>query len=339
MKSSIESNDLQRVGVLGAGAWGTALAQIAAGAGRDVLLWAFEPDVTAAINETQENPLYLPGHRLDGRIRATTDMTALAGMDAILAVTPAQHLRPTLKRLAGHLPAGRPIVLCAKGIEQGTLALMTEVLAAEAPAARAAVLSGPGFARDVVRGLPTATTIACPDPVLGAALVDALGRPTFRPYLTDDLIGAEIGGAVKNVIAIACGIAEGRKLGDGARAALITRGFAELCRLGLSLGGRQETLSGLCGLGDLVLTCSSLTSRNMSLGAALGEGRSAAEVLGERRSVAEGAASAPAVVALAAKHGIEMPICAAVDDVIAGRIDVDAAIVALLARPFRSEGV
>lgn len=339
MKSSIESNDLQRVGVLGAGAWGTALAQIAAGAGRDVLLWAFEPEVAEAINDKQENPVYLPGHRLDGRVRATTDMAALTGMDTILAVTPAQHLRPTLKRLAGALPQGIPMVLCAKGIEQGTLALMTEVLAVEAPGARAAVLSGPGFARDVVRGLPTATTIACPDPGLGAALVAALGRPTFRPYLTDDLVGAEIGGAVKNVIAIACGIAEGRKLGDGARAALITRGFAELCRLGLALGGRQETLSGLCGLGDLVLTCSSLTSRNMSLGAALGEGRSAAEVLGERRSVAEGAASAPAVVALAAKHGIEMPICAAVDDVIAGRIDVDQAIVALLARPFRSEGV
>jgi glycerol-3-phosphate dehydrogenase (NAD(P)+) len=327
------------VGVLGGGAWGTALAQIAAGAGRKVTLWAFEPDVAAAINETHENPLYLPGHALDPAIRAETDIRALAAADVILAVTPAQHLRPTLQRLAPLLPAGKPVVLCAKGIEQGTLALMTEVLAAEAPTARAAVLSGPGFARDVVRGLPTATTIACPDAQLGAALMAALGRPTFRPYLTDDLVGAEIGGAVKNVIAIACGIAEGRKLGDGARAALITRGFAELCRLGLALGGRLETLSGLCGLGDLVLTCSSLTSRNMSLGAALGEGRTVAEVLSERRSVAEGAASAPAVVALAARHGVEMPICSAVDAVLAGRIDVDAAIGALLSRPFRTEGV
>lgn len=330
---------LQRIGVLGGGAWGTALANIAAGAGREVTLWAFEPDVVGAINETRENPLYLPGHRLAPGIRAVANMRDLAGLDAILAVTPAQHLRPTLKRLAGDLPEGAPVVLCAKGIEQGSLALMTEVLALEAPQARGAVLSRPGFAKDVVRGLPTATTIACPDAELGAALVAALGQPTFRPYLTDDLIGAEIGGAVKNVIAIACGIAEGRKLGDGARAALITRGFAELCRLGLALGARQETLSGLCGLGDLVLTCSSLTSRNMSLGAALGEGRRAAEVLSERRSVAEGAASAPAVVALAAKHGVEMPICAAVDDVIAGRLDVDAAIGALLTRPFRAEGV
>lgn len=339
MKSSAESNALQRIGVLGGGAWGTALANIAAAAGRDVRLWAFEPEVVEAVNATHENPVFLPGHRLDARIRAISDMGDLAGLDAILAVTPAQHLRPTLRRLAGELPEGAPVVLCAKGIEQGSLALMTEVLAQEAPQARAAVLSGPGFARDVVRGLPTATTIACQDAALGAALVAALGRPTFRPYLTDDLVGAEIGGAVKNVIAIACGIAEGRKLGDGARAALITRGFAELSRLGVALGGRQETLSGLCGLGDLVLTCSSLTSRNMSLGAALGEGRSVAEVLGERRSVAEGAASAPAVVALAAKHGVEMPICAAVDDVIAGRLDVDAAIVALLTRPFRAEGV
>ncbi len=339
MKSSADSNALQRIGVLGGGAWGTALANIAAGAGREVTLWAFEPDVVAAVNENRENPLYLPGHRLDGGIRAVTDMRDLAALDAILAVTPAQHLRPALRRLAADLPEGAPVVLCAKGIEQGSLALMTEVLAAEAPQARAAVLSGPGFAKDVVKGLPTATTIACPDEALGAALVAALGRPTFRPYLTDDLVGAEIGGAVKNVIAIACGIAEGRKLGDGARAALITRGFAELCRLGLALGARQETLSGLCGLGDLVLTCSSLTSRNMSLGAALGEGRKAADVLGERRSVAEGAASAPAVVALAAKHGVEMPICAAVDDVIADRLDVDGAIVALLMRPFRAEGV
>lgn len=339
MKSSAESNALNRIGVLGGGAWGTALANIAAGAGREVTLWAFEPDVVAAVNETHENPLYLPGHRLDAGIRAVTDMRELAGLDAILAVTPAQHLRPTLKRLAADLPVGAPVVLCAKGIEQGSLALMTDVLAAEVPHARGAVLSGPGFAKDVVKGLPTATTIACPDEALGAGLVAALGRPTFRPYLTDDLVGAEIGGAVKNVIAIACGIAEGRKLGDGARAALITRGFAELCRLGLALGARQETLSGLCGLGDLVLTCSSLTSRNMSLGAALGEGRKASEVLSERRSVAEGAASAPAVVALAARHGVEMPICAAVDDVIAGRLDVDAAIVGLLTRPFRAEGV
>jgi glycerol-3-phosphate dehydrogenase (NAD(P)+) len=304
-----------------------------------VTLWALEPEVAAAIQTSRENPLFLSGVPLHPSIRAHTDLGEAAAADAILAVTPAQHLRPTLRRLAPLLESGKPVVLCAKGVEQGTLALMTDVLAAEAPAARGAVLSGPGFARDVARGLPTATTIACRDASLGQALVTALGLPTFRPYLTDDLVGAEIGGAVKNVVAIACGVAEGRRLGDGARAALITRGFAEMSRLGLAMGARQETLSGLCGLGDLVLTCASLSSRNTSLGAALGEGRSAAEVLGERRSVAEGVASAPAVVALAARHGVEMPICAAVDDLLAGRLDVDGAIGALLARPFRAEGV
>ncbi len=327
------------MGVLGAGAWGTALAQVAAAAGREVTLWAFEPDVAAAIEATRENAVFLPGCPLHPGIAPATDLAALAGLDAILAVVPAQHLRQTLRRLAPQLAPSMPVVLCAKGVEQGTLALMTDVLAAEAPLARAAVLSGPGFARDVARGLPTATTIACADQGLGRALVAALGLPTFRPYLTDDLVGAEIGGAVKNVIAIACSVAEGRKLGDGARAALITRGFAELSRLGLAMGARQETLSGLCGLGDLVLTCASLTSRNTSLGAALGEGRAIGEVLAGRVSVAEGVASAPAVVALAARHGVEMPICTAVDDLLAGRLDVDAAIAALLSRPFRAEGV
>lgn len=339
MKSSAESTRIETVGVVGGGAWGTALAQIAATAGRTVTLWAFEAEVVSSINRDHENPLFLPGSRLDPGIAAVTDLDAVAVADVILAVTPAQHLRATLRRLVPALPAGAAVVLCAKGVEQGSLALMSEVLAEEAPNARCAVLSGPGFARDVVRGLPTATTIACADARLGEALVRAVGLPTFRPYLTDDLIGAEVGGAVKNVIAIACGVAEGRKLGDGACAALITRGFAELSRLGLAMGARQETLSGLCGLGDLVLTCSSLASRNTSLGAALGEGKSVAEVLDARRSVAEGAASAPAVVALAARHGVEMPICAAVDDLLSGRVDVDRAIGALLARPFRSEGV
>jgi glycerol-3-phosphate dehydrogenase (NAD(P)+) len=339
MKSSANLTPLDRVGVLGAGAWGTALAQVAASAGREVVLWAYEPEVVEAVNTRRENPGFLPGVRLHEAISATPDLSTVAAVDLLLAVTPAQHLRGTLRRLAERLAPGLPVALCAKGVEQGTLALMTEVLASEAPRARAAVLSGPGFARDVARGLPTATTIACADAMLGQALVAALGLPTFRPYLTDDLIGAEIGGAVKNVIAIACGVAEGRQLGDGARAALITRGFAELSRLGLAMGARQETLSGLCGLGDLVLTCASLSSRNTSLGAALGQGRAMADVLAERTSVAEGVASAPAVCALAARHGVEMPICAAVDDLLAGRIDVDRAIAALLARPFRSEGV
>lgn len=336
------------ISIIGAGAWGTALAQVAAAGGAEVRLWCFEPEVAQSIAAQQVNALYLPGAPLDSRISPETDLDrAVVGADAILLAVPAQHARGIVRRLAPGLgratppgaPPVTPLVMCAKGIEQGTLALMTDVLAAEAPQAPAAVLSGPGFAKDVVRGLPTATTIACADPEIGRALVRLLGRPTFRPYLTDDLVGAEIGGAVKNVIAIACGISEGRKLGDGARAALVTRGFAELSRLGRAMGARQETLNGLCGLGDLVLTCGSLTSRNTSLGAALGEGKALADILADRRSVAEGAATAPAVVALAARHGVAMPICEAVHDVLRGALDVDAAIEGLLARPFREEGV
>lgn len=332
------SDPIQSVAVLGGGAWGTALAQVAAAAGRATTLWAFEPEVAAAINDSHENPIFLPGIALNPDVRATHDLAQAARADALLAVTPAQHMRAVLKRLAPLAPAGKPIVLCAKGVEQGTLALMTDVLAAEIPHAAAAVLSGPGFAKDVARGLPTATTIACADAALGQRLVAAIGLPTFRPYLTDDLTGAEIAGAVKNVLAIACGIAEGRGLGEGARAALITRGFAEMMRLGRAMGARDETLNGLCGLGDLVLTCVSRSSRNTSLGAALGEGRKLADILGERRSIAEGAASAPAIVALAAKHGVEMPICAVVDAIVAGRTSIDDGIMALISRPFRAEG-
>ena len=329
---------ITRIAVVGAGAWGTALAQVAASAGRQTMLWAQEPEVVDAINQAHENTVFLPGHKLNPAIRATPALSDAAAADAILMAPPAQHMRAVLTRLAPALKPLQPLVLCAKGVEQGSLALMAAIAAEVAPQAALAVLSGPGFARDVVRGLPTAITVACADSVLGDALIAALGRPTFRTYLTDDLIGAEIGGAVKNVIAIACGVAEGRKLGEGARAALITRGFAELTRLGVAMGARAETLNGLCGLGDLVLTCVSLTSRNTSLGVALGEGRKLAEILAERRSVAEGVASAPAVAALAARHKVEMPICAAVDAIVAGKLDVDAAIDALLARPFRAEG-
>ena len=327
----------ETVAIIGAGAWGTALAQVAAAAQRAVTIWAREPEVVEGINTAQENPLFLPGIRLNQVIRATDDLEDAAEADLILAVPPAQHMRGVLKELKPHVTPGHPIVLCAKGVERGSLGLMTDVLAEEIPEAAPAVLSGPGFAKDVARGLPTATTVASSDRALAQRIVATIGLPTFRPYVADDLIGAEIGGAVKNVIAVACGVAEGRKLGDGARAALITRGFAELTRLGLAMGAKAETLSGLCGLGDLVLTCCSMTSRNTSLGAALGEGRSLSDVLAERRSVAEGAESAPAVVALAQKHGVEMPICRAVDDIIAQRTSIDEAIFALLSRPFRAE--
>jgi len=333
------SQPFETVAVVGAGAWGTALAQVAAAAKRGVTLWAREPEVVKGVNQDQENPLFLPGIRLHPVIRATSELEELASADLVLAVPPAQHMRATLRALKPHLAAHIPIVLCAKGVERGTLALMTDVLAEEMPDRTPAVLSGPGFAKDVARGLPTATTIASPDQDLAQRIVATIGLPTFRPYVADDLVGAEIGGAVKNVIAIACGVAEGRQLGDGARAALITRGFAELTRLGLAMGAKAETLSGLCGLGDLVLTCTSLTSRNTSLGAALGEGRALKEILAERRSVAEGLESAPAVVALAAKFDVEMPISAAVEAIVTERISIDDAITALLSRPFKAEGV
>lgn len=326
------------VAVIGAGAWGTALAQVAAAAGQPTTLWAREPEVAESVNSGCENVLFLPGVKLNPVVRATNDLEDAASAELILAAPPAQHMRATLKALKPLLRQGTIIVLCAKGVERGSLALMTEVLAEEIPGQPPVVLSGPGFAKDVARGLPTATTIASPDQALAQRVVATIGLPTFRPYVTDDVIGAEIGGSVKNVIAIACGVADGRKLGDGARAALITRGFAELTRLGLAMGARAETLSGLCGLGDLVLTCASMNSRNTSLGAALGEGRALKDILAERRSVAEGAESAPAVVALAAKFGVEMPICQAVDAIIAGRMSIDDAISALLSRPFRAEG-
>lgn len=339
LSAAKSSQVIESVAVLGAGAWGTALAQVAASAGRRVQLWAREPEVVEAIRKERVNTLFLPDIALDPGIEPSNDLAAMAQADLILAAPPAQHMRATLRALKPALPKGQAIALCAKGVEQKSLALMTEVLAEELPDARPAVLSGPGFAKDVARGLPTAITFACADPVLAEAAIEAIGLPTFRPYVTDDLIGAEIGGSVKNVIAIACGVAEGRRLGEGARAALITRGFAELTRLGVALGAQAETLSGLCGLGDLVLTCASLSSRNTSLGAALGEGRTLAEIMAERRTVAEGVASAPAVTALAEKNGVEMPICEAVDALLAGRIDVDEAIAGLLSRPFRPEGV
>jgi glycerol-3-phosphate dehydrogenase (NAD(P)+) len=327
----------QSVAILGAGAWGTALAQVCAAAGRAVQIWALEPEVAAAINDGHENPMFLPGLALNPAIRATGSLVAAAEAELILAAPPAQHMRAVLKAIAPSLSPKTPIVLCAKGVERGSLALMTDVLAQELASAAPAVLSGPGFAKDVARGLPTAVTLASPDAALAQRVVATIGLPTFRPYVADDLVGAEIGGAVKNVIAIACGVAAGRKLGDGARAALITRGFAELTRLGLAMGAKAETLSGLCGLGDLVLTCASLNSRNTSLGAALGEGQALASILAERRSVAEGLESAPAIVALAHKHGVEMPICEAVADIVSGKLSVDAAIAALLSRPFRAE--
>ncbi len=328
---------MRTVGVIGGGAWGTALAQVAARAGRDVILWAREPEVVASINADHENATFLKDVPLEPSIQATGALAELAAADLILAVPPAQHMRSTLTAFAPHTRAGLPILLCSKGVEQGSLKLMTEVLAETIPQAQAAVLSGPSFAGEVARGLPTAVTLACRDTGCAEDLAEAIATPTFRPYFATDMIGAEAGGAVKNVLAIACGIVEGRGLGRSAHAALITRGFAELTRLAVALGGEAETVAGLCGLGDLVLTCSSPQSRNMSVGLALGAGQTLAEALAGKLSVAEGVASAPAVRDLARKLGVETPICEAVAAILAGEVGVDDAIRGLLSRPLREE--
>lgn len=328
---------MKTAGVIGGGAWGTALAQVCARAGLDVVLWAREPEVVAAVNADHENRLFLPGVPLEPSIRATGDLADLADRDLILAVAPAQHLRSTLTALAPHVREGLPIVLCSKGVEQGSLKLMTEVLAETIPQAAPAVLSGPSFAGEVARGLPTAVTLACPDEGCAETLGEAIATPTFRPYFATDMIGAEAGGAVKNVLAIATGIVEGRGLGRSAHAALITRGFSELTRIAVALGGQAETVAGLCGLGDLVLTCSSPQSRNMSVGLALGGGQTLEEALAGKLSVAEGVASAPAVRQLARKLGVDVPICEAVAAILAGEVGVDDAIRGLLSRPLREE--
>lgn len=324
---------MNHIGVVGAGAWGTALAQVAAQSG-PVTLWAYEPEVVAAINELRENSLYLAGVPLSPAIRATSHIGDLAGLDALLVVTPAQHMRVILKAT----PVGNtPLLLCAKGIEAGTMALMSDAAAETCPDAPIAALSGPTFAREVASGLPTAVTLACEDEGLGARLAKRIAIPHFRPYRSTDLIGAEIGGAVKNVLAIGCGIVEGAGLGRNARAALIARGFAEMTRFGLARGARPETLAGLAGLGDLVLTCSSEQSRNFSLGLGIGRGQSSVSLLSDRRTVAEGAFTAPVLVQAANAVGVEMPIAEAVAALIAGEWTAQQAIDALLARPLRAE--
>ena len=324
--------------VVGAGAWGTALANLAAGNGIATTLWAREEAVVEAIEGAGENSVFLPGIRLDPRLAATRDLSRAVDVDAVLMVAPAQHNRAMFADLRQFAPETIPIALCAKGIETDAGLLMTEVLAEVWPEARPAVLSGPSFAADVARGMPTAVTLACADKPLGERWMASIGAPHFRPYLSDDLVGAELGGAIKNVLAIAAGVVVGRALGESARAALIARGFAEFQRLGAALGAKQQTMPGLSGLGDLILTASSPQSRNMSLGVALGQGRALDDVLSARNSVAEGVATAPAVLSLAKKAGVETPICAAVASLVSGEKTVDELISALLSRPFREEG-
>ncbi len=328
---------LQTVGIIGGGAWGTALGISARRAGRDVMIWAHEPSTIAEINEAHRNSVYLPGVALDPAIEATAWLSEVATCDLLLMVTPAQHVRPITAELAPFMRPGQPLVIGAKGIEQSTGKLLSEVVAETVPQAEAGILSGPSFAADIARGLPAALTLATSREAQGRALAHALSHASFRCYWTDDVVGAEIGGALKNVYAIAAGIVVGKKLGPSAHAALVTRSFAEMARFGAALGARPETMTGLSGLGDLILTCGSPQSRNMSLGQALGEGRSVAEVLEGRLSVTEGVYTAGAVVEAAAARGLDMPIAQAVHAVISGLATVDEAIGALLARPLRAE--
>jgi len=323
-----------RVGVIGAGAWGTALAQMLASDGREVLIWALESEVVDDINANRRNSLYLPSAELAPSIRATGDLTRAASCDALLLVTPAQHLAAILGKIPS-LP--RDLILCSKGIENGTGRLMSDVARDAAPASEIAVLSGPTFAHEVAAGQPTAVTLACGG---GDAQWDRLApivaRPAFRPYFSSDVVGAEVGGAVKNVLAIACGVVDGLALGQNARAALIARGYAEMLRFGEALGGQAATLAGLCGLGDLVLTCSSTSSRNFSLGKALGEGQAPAALMADRRTVAEGAFTAPVLVQLAQRHGVSMPIVEAVHALLNGAPAHDV-VREILARPLKPE--
>lgn len=337
------------IGVLGAGAWGTALAALLynkysvpkrAGESQTqnfiLPVWARETEVCEALTSGAGNPLYLPDITLPA-MQATSELSNLHSCKVILSVVPAQFAYQTFTDLAPHIAPGTIIILCSKGIERGTLRLMTDVVQDTLPDAIPAVLSGPSFAADVARGLPTAVTLACRDADIGHNLMDLIGHTTFRPYWSDDLVGAEIGGAVKNVLAIACGIVEGLGLGKSAHAALIARGYAEMTRLAVAMGAKAETLAGLCGLGDLVLTCSSPQSRNMSFGLALGQGKSAEAILAERRAVTEGVATAPALIQLAERHGVEMPICARIDEILSGQRSVEEAIHMLLNRPYRGE--
>jgi glycerol-3-phosphate dehydrogenase (NAD(P)+) len=324
------------IGVIGGGAWGTALAQVLASGGEDVILWVREEEVIKSIQDKRENSAFLPGVGLSALIRPTNDLAKVAACDVNLVVAPAQFLRSILAILPKN---GQHLILCTKGIEAGTQMFMHEIVSEPglATGGGIAVLSGPTFAHEVANGLPTAVTLACQDKALGDSLAARVARPHFRPYASDDVVGAEIGGAVKNVLAIACGVVEGHRLGQNARAALIARGFAEMTRFGLAHGARAETLAGLSGLGDLVLTCSSTASRNFSLGKGLGEGKTARYLLSDRRTVAEGASTAPVLQLAAQAVEVDMPVVDAVCALLAGEQPVEAVVRDLLARPLRKE--
>jgi glycerol-3-phosphate dehydrogenase (NAD(P)+) len=330
--TEISMAEFNSVAVIGAGAYGTALADVAARAGREVVLHARSPAAAELMQTSRTNPR-LPGATIDDAVFVSADLALAARADVVLLAVPSQQLREALTSLAPLLPTGKPIVACAKGIERGSHKFMTEVIADVAPNAIPAILSGPNFADDVAAGLPTAVTLACADEDIAVKLVQALGSATFRPYHSTDVRGVEIGGAAKNVLAIAAGIVAGKQLGASALAALTTRGFSELLRLGLACGARTETLSGLSGLGDLILSCSSAQSRNFSLGVALGRGEQPA-----RGKLAEGEFTAPVLIELAASEGVDMPVAQAVAAILSGAATIDQVIEGLLTRPFKAEG-
>lgn len=331
---------MARVGVIGGGAFGTAMACVMRRAGHDTIIWAREPEVASAINKDAANPVFLPGIRLVPGIMATNDLAAAAaGADFLLLAPPAQHMRAVTTELRPFMKDGTPVVTCSKGIERKTCALMSQVIAETLPAARIAVISGPSFAHDIAVDLPAGVTLACADPALGERLARAIGSPRFRTYRSDDVTGALVGGALKNVLAIAGGIATGKKFGESARATLYARALAEMARLGLAMGGQIETFMGLSGAGDLSLGCSSPKSRNTSLGIALGEGRKLQEILRERVTVQEGVHSAESVATLMKRYDVGMPIAAAVDQVLNHGADVDERIAWLLSHPCGVERV
>ncbi len=327
----------QRIGVLGGGSWGTALALVAARAGREVTLYARDAETVASINQGHENQRHLPGIRLDKPLNATTNMAEALDADAVLLVTPAQSTRDMAQAMRPMLKPGTPVLICAKGIERDSGDLLDTVLAGALPEARIAVLSGPSFAADVASGLPTAVTVAATEEALADALARSLANDSFRPYASTDVTGVLVGGALKNVLAIACGVVVGRALGASAQAALIARGFAELGRLGAAMGARPETLAGLSGLGDLVLTCSSPQSRNMAFGIEIGRGGRLDELTAPGQKLVEGFFTAPVAVSLASRHGVELPICQTVAAVLTGSLSVDAALHALMTRPLKRE--
>jgi len=328
---------MKTIGIIGGGAWGTALAQVYAAAGKNVILWAREEDVVSGINTRHENTLFLPGIAISTNIKATSNLADAAKADALLIVTPAQYLRITLDQLKPHLSEETPLVICAKGVEIKTGVLMSQIVTEVMPKSPLAILTGPTFAAEIAKGLPSAMTLAMKEKSSAEKLAESLNTRSLRLYASDDIVGAEVGGAVKNVIAIACGIVEGKQLGNSARAALVTRGLAEIARLASALGAKKETLMGMCGVGDLLLTCSSMQSRNFSLGVALGQGKSLKDILAQRNSVTEGVYTAEALMVMAKSNAVEMPIAEAVYKCLSEGANVDETITRMLDRPVKSE--